>query len=320
MNDWAAEPGPACSGGRIQARNSATRTPLVQSKMKDRTEVQVIAQSMLLLTFLPQPSQSTTQPTIVPVQCEMQLPGESAEMSLEICKADQAVYQASQLGAAESERRQLFEAAVRHYNRALDLASGTDARMMILRGLLNVLQPSNHPDPYGREEAAHQLISLDPGNIDLHYLLAEAQEAQGRYDAAELTLLQARKASPTLESFSRLTRFYAQAAARVNRNQGSTTGEPTLLLADAMDADRLATPPRRLEASSPVTSPTPAGAPTTEVEILIDETGSVSQARVARSIDRAILQHVRYWRFEPTIINGRPVKVRMITTVDVPSR
>ena len=49
---------------------------------------------------------------------------------------------------------------------------------------------------------------------------------------------------------------------------------------------------------------------TVEVEIVIDSTGHVSQARVVRSIpalDRAALDTVKQWVFSPAIKGGRPV-------------
>ena len=49
---------------------------------------------------------------------------------------------------------------------------------------------------------------------------------------------------------------------------------------------------------------------TVEVEIVIDSTGHVSQARVLRSIpalDRAALDTVKQWVFSPAIKGGRPV-------------
>lgn len=276
----------------------------------------MIVRPMLLYAFLLQPFQSMNQPMIMPSTCEVHLTNESAETIAEVCKAEKAVYSASQLEVTDPQRRQLFGLAVKHYNIALGGVSGNDAKMIILRGLVNIYEPHNLPDPYGREEVVHQLLSLDPGNIDLVYQLAEAQEGRGRYDAAEQTLIQARKMSPTFESFSRLTQFYAQAAARVH---GITREKRPLLLHGTIDAQQLVTPPKRLNGRAPTDAPA-TGTPTAPVEIVIDETGSVSQARVARSVDQAVLEHVRYWRFEPTIVNGTPVKVRMIIAVDVPNK
>jgi TonB family protein len=57
------------------------------------------------------------------------------------------------------------------------------------------------------------------------------------------------------------------------------------------------------------------------VQITIDTQGAVSDAKVLRSIpllDRAAVDAVRQWRFEPTQLNGRPVPVIMTVTVNFP--
>jgi protein TonB len=54
------------------------------------------------------------------------------------------------------------------------------------------------------------------------------------------------------------------------------------------------------------------------VEATIDEDGRVADARVLRSVpllDQAALAAVRAWRFAPTVINGRPLRVVWTTTV-----
>jgi len=53
-------------------------------------------------------------------------------------------------------------------------------------------------------------------------------------------------------------------------------------------------------------------------ELLIDQEGHVSDARILRSIpllDQAALDAVRQWRFTPTLLNGTPVPVVMTATV-----
>jgi protein TonB len=45
----------------------------------------------------------------------------------------------------------------------------------------------------------------------------------------------------------------------------------------------------------------------------------VIDARVVRSIpllDGAALEAVKKWRYEPTLVNGQPVPVRMMTTIN----
>jgi protein TonB len=56
-----------------------------------------------------------------------------------------------------------------------------------------------------------------------------------------------------------------------------------------------------------------------QVEVLVNELGAVSDARVVRSIpllDESALDAVRTWRFEPTVVNGRAVPIRMNVTVN----
>jgi TonB family protein len=53
-------------------------------------------------------------------------------------------------------------------------------------------------------------------------------------------------------------------------------------------------------------------------EILVDESGIVVDARVLKSIpplDEAALKAVREWRYDPTVIDGKAVPVKMTVTV-----
>jgi protein TonB len=55
------------------------------------------------------------------------------------------------------------------------------------------------------------------------------------------------------------------------------------------------------------------------MEVRIEPDGSVSRARVLRSIpllDQAALEAVRQWRFTPTVLNGNPVPVIMTVTIN----
>jgi protein TonB len=54
------------------------------------------------------------------------------------------------------------------------------------------------------------------------------------------------------------------------------------------------------------------------VEIVVGTDGTVTGARVVRSIpllDSAALEAVKKWRYEPTLVNGQPVPVRMTATI-----
>jgi TonB family protein len=55
------------------------------------------------------------------------------------------------------------------------------------------------------------------------------------------------------------------------------------------------------------------------LEITIGENGSVTNARVLRSIpmlDQAAIDAVFQWVYEPTLLNGMPVEVQMIVTIN----
>jgi TonB family protein len=55
------------------------------------------------------------------------------------------------------------------------------------------------------------------------------------------------------------------------------------------------------------------------LETVIATDGSVSEAKVLRSIpllDQAAIDAVRQWRFQPTLLNGQPVEVVMVVTVN----
>jgi protein TonB len=57
---------------------------------------------------------------------------------------------------------------------------------------------------------------------------------------------------------------------------------------------------------------------TVVLEATIDETGSVVNLRVLRSIpllDASALEAVRQWKYEPTLLNGRPVPILMSVSV-----
>ena len=58
-------------------------------------------------------------------------------------------------------------------------------------------------------------------------------------------------------------------------------------------------------------------------EVVINESGDVGDAKVVRSIpllDDAALKAARDWHFEPTMVNGQAVPVRMTVTVNFSTR
>ena len=80
-------------------------------------------------------------------------------------------------------------------------------------------------------------------------------------------------------------------------------------------------PPRKTRHVPPLYPPVAAAARiegTVVLEAIIDHEGNVSNLRVVQSIpllDRAALDAVRQWKYEPTRLNSRPVPVVMTVTV-----
>ena len=63
----------------------------------------------------------------------------------------------------------------------------------------------------------------------------------------------------------------------------------------------------------------PAGTPLGAIDVVVDETGRVVDARIYRSANRVydavLLESVKQWRYRPATKDGRPVKYRRVTGV-----
>ena len=157
--------------------------------------------------------------------------------------------------------------------------------------------------------------------------LAGLQEEQGLLETAETTLLDARRQHPdVVEPYRLLAQFYARRATALHRDEQKTAtakpssgpGEP-----DAQGIYQVGggvTPPARLDVARYPPEAEAAGINgSVAAEVVMDPTGQVTAARIVRSIpmlDEAALAAVTNWRFQPTIVNGQPVPVRMTVTVN----
>jgi TonB family protein len=184
-------------------------------------------------------------------------------------------------------------------------------------------------DPAQVESALQELIALAPDNLDLSFRLARAQEDQERFDTAEDTLIQTRRRAPdAVEPVRMLAQFYARrATALANRNKPPAPPPPGSGLPDADGAYRVGgpiTPARRLgNPEYPIEAQAAGIAGIVIAEIVVDEQGLVTDARILRSIpllDDAALRAVREWRYAPTIVNGRAVPIKMTVTVNFSNR
>ena len=246
-----------------------------------------------------------------------------AEMQL--CFGEEETKRGEAFPQGSTERSRRFETAAEHYRRASDLGN-SEVKLKALTALALTYDVQRLDDPARRETVLRELIVLVPDDPRFAFDLAALQESQGFTDSAEDTLLSTRQRHPTaIETFRKLAQFYARRVTglqMVAREQTPTEpanpGEP--------DADgvyrigaQLPPPSRAGVARFPEEAQAAGIQGGVEAEIVIDPTGAVADARIVKSIpmlDDAALKAVREWRFEPTIVNGQPVPVRMLVTVN----
>jgi protein TonB len=126
----------------------------------------------------------------------------------------------------------------------------------------------------------------------------------------------------------RVRQVWLEPARNLERSQPAQEAAPLVVgdtlntHPDARAAAAAMPPPRRIKDVKPVYPPDArekAVAGTVIVDILVDESGRVSDAKIVRSIpllDQAALDAVRGWVFEPTLLNGQPVSLVLTVTVN----
>jgi TonB family protein len=149
-------------------------------------------------------------------------------------------------------------------------------------------------------------LSTDP--LEQKRLVDEADVLRDRVIAMERDQ-QAQKGAPVVEStagapFAGFAEPFDQATARLHPLRGGVQA------------------PTKIKDAKPVYPPDAQAARVQGVviiEVLIDEDGTVMNARVLRSIpllDSAALGAVSQWQFTPTELNGRRVPICMTVTVN----
>ena len=251
--------------------------------------------------------------------------GSGPSGALQLCLGEEEAKRGEALPQGSAERRRHLETAAEHYRRASDVGA-SDLKVKALTALAQTYDVRGLNEPGRREGVLRELIVAVPEDPRFAFDLAAVQESQGFPESAEDTLLSARQRHPAeVETFRRLAQFYARRVTALQMSLREQTpadppnpGEP--------DADGI----YRIGRDLP--PPSRAGVPrfpdeaqsagiqgSVQAEIVIDPTGAVAEARVVKSIpllDDAALKAVREWRFEPTIVNGQPVPVRMVVTVN----
>jgi len=198
-------------------------------------------------------------------------------------------------------RRRVFGAA----------AAVAAALVMVLAAPVSAQQQAGSQEQALLERAAAELLqrpAQDPQQIVVLLDLARMYLEQGRLDEADRILRQASVA-------------IAQARARAAR--GDT--RPTVAFDPANAPVRVGgdiKEPTKIRDVRPVYPQEAQDARVQGIviiEAVIDELGSVVDARVLRSVpllDEAAVDAVRQWKFTPTLLNNEPVSVIMTVTVN----
>lgn len=284
---------------------------------------------VLLTISLFQPAQPPAAPPAS--GCAQAMAAGMTAAATEICLAEeqQRVGEASAKGTVV--RSRAFEAAAEHYRRAVSLASVVQTQESALNSLAQLYDTKYLNQLDQMEPVLRELIALQPNELAPVFRLAKLQEERGFIEAAEETLLGVRRLRPdALEPYMMLAQFYARRATALHQQREAREPAQPSSGPGEQDADGVyrvggpIAPPARLDRA--VYPPEAAAAGIEGVvlaEVVIGETGEVTDAKVVRSVpllDEAALKAVRNWRFEPTVVNGQAVPVKMTVTVNFTTR
>jgi TonB family protein len=258
--------------------------------------------------------------------CSLALARNTSGATAQVCLAEAEMGRAQTMSRDAIEWRRHVEAAAALYKRAFTLPAEEAVKNAIVERLLLLFDAPMLNVEAEMLAAFRELSALRPHESAPLLRLAGYQESRGYINDAEETLLSARRLQPDdIEPLRMLAQFYARragamhASAQTPQDQEQTpAGTPDRNGVYRIGGDL--TPPRRFGNPSYPADALAAGIDGAVVaEILVNEAGIVSDARVLKSIptlDDAALKAVREWRYEPTIVDGKAVPVRMTVTVN----
>jgi TonB family protein len=244
----------------------------------------------------------------------------------QMCLGEADFAQAQTAPKSSAEWRRGLESAAAFFKRALALPGLDALHESAIERLLVIFDSPLLDNAEEMLAAFGQLIALEPAEVEPLFRYAAYQERRGSTEAAEETLLSARRLQPeAIEPCRKLAQFYARRATALHAaahppeaGEATPPGRPdkdgVYQVGETLQA------PRRMGNAVYPPDATAAGiAGAVVAEIVVNESGSVTAARVVRSVpllDEAALQAVKEWRYDPTIVNGKAVPVRMRVTVN----
>lgn len=268
--------------------------------------------------------QAAAQPPASGKGCGALTAGVESAAAHYYCLGDDARVRGERAPAQSPERRRDFERAAEAYRRSANAANELTAKIRALAALADVYGSSVLAEPAQLELTLQEWMRAAPDDPTPMYRLAQLQEESGLIEAAEDTLVSARRLAPDqVEPYRRLAQFYVRRATSVQKDRADPEPKAAVAEPGADGVYRVGEglePPKREDMPRYPEDAKRAGVQgVVQVEIVIDEGGRVRDARVVRSVpmlDQAALDGVRRWRFEPTIVKGKPVAVRMVVMVN----
>ena len=264
-----------------------------------------------------------------PTACSVAMARSMTGATAQVCLAEAELGRAQPLAKGTDEWKRRAQTAAALYTKALTLSGDEGVKLAIVERLLLLFDAPMLDDEGEMLAAFRELATLKPNEAGPLLRLAKYQESRGAVDAAEETLLAARRLrTDDIEPLRMLAQFYSRragalhAAAKQDERDATPQGTP-----DKDGVYRVGggiTPPRRFGNPTYPADALAAGVDGAVVaEILVNEQGIVADARVLKSIpslDEAALKAVREWRYDPTIVDGKAVPVKMTVTVNFSTR
>jgi len=279
---------------------------------------------MLAPTLLLAAAMAQTQ--VAQTDCAAAMARGMSAATTQICLAETELARGESAQKDGQEWRRHIEAAATLYKRSLGLPADEIIKSTAIERLLRIFDVPMLNNQAEMLAAFGELIALRPTDVEPLFRLAKYQELQISPDAAEETLLSARRLQPTeIKTFQNLAQFYARRAGVMHANaQKQDVQEQTV--PGSPDKNGVyqvgggITPPRRFgNAVYPVEAMAADIDGVVTAEITVNEQGIVADARVLKSnpvLDEAALKAVREWRYDPTMVDGRAVPVKMTVTVN----
>lgn len=245
-----------------------------------------------------------------------------------LCESEQQLAAAERADTDQVNRSRTMVAAADVYQRASAAVRDADLRARLLDRLAGIYDAKHLAEPGRMELVLRELVAARPADTAPLFRLARLQEERDQIEAAESTFMAAKQLHPEdAETYRQLAQFYSRRVAALTtaatRSEAARREPRPAAAPDASGiytVGGILTPPAREGVPHyPETARLAGIEGVVMVEVVISEAGDVTDARVVRSIpflDDAAIAAVKTWRFAPSVVNGRPVPVRMTVTVN----